>query len=72
MNGLFVNGKKVIDREGPRYRYYDHRVLINDLSILKRGKNVISTGKTPRYDGKMVHGMEVNWPGIQLLIQRKE
>ena len=72
MNGLFVNGKKVIDAEGHKYRYFDHRVPIGDLSILRRGRNTISTGKTPLYDGKMVHGMEVNWPGIQLLIQRKK
>jgi|GEM_PF-636268 len=72
MNGLFVNGQKVLDAEGPNYRYFDHRVAIDDLSILKQGKNIVSTGKTPLHDGKMVHGMEVNWPGIQLLIQREE
>jgi len=72
MNGIFVNDQKVIDHEGPRYRYFDHRVSIHDLSILKRGKNIVVTGKTPLHDGKMVHGMEVNWPGIQLLIQRRE
>lgn len=69
MNGLFVNGSKVLQMEGPRYRYYDHRVDLKDLSVLKQGQNTISTGKTPLHDGKMVHGMEVNWPGVQLLIQ---
>lgn len=71
MNGLFINGEKVIDQEGPRYRYFSHEVPIRDLSILRQGENTISTGKTPLHDGKMVHGMEVNWPGIQLLIQHK-
>jgi hypothetical protein len=42
---------------------------IPDLAVLRPGNNVISTGKTPLHEGKMVHGMEVNWPGMQLLIQ---
>ncbi len=69
MNGLFVNGQRIIQAQGPKYRYYDHDVRLDDLSILKSGRNTTSTGKTPLYNGKMVHGMEVNWPGIQLLIQ---
>ncbi len=69
MNGLFINGHKVLDSEGPRYRYFDHMVDLDDVSVLAQGSNDIATGKTPLYDGKMVHGMEVNWPGIQLLIQ---
>lgn len=69
MNGVLINGVTVLDVEGPKYRYYDHLVDLPDLSMLKPGKNVISSGKTPLHDGKMVHGMEVNWPGIQLLIQ---
>ncbi|MGK0187474.1 MAG: hypothetical protein ACI9R3_003262 [Verrucomicrobiales bacterium] len=72
MNGLFVNGSKVLQAEGPNYRYYDHVVDLKDLSVLRQGENTISTGKTPLHDGKMVHGMEVNWPGIQLLIQFRE
>jgi hypothetical protein len=40
-----------------------------DLALLQPGRNVISAGKTPLHDGKMVHGMEVNWPGMQMLIQ---
>ncbi len=30
---------------------------------------VLTTGKPPLIDGNMVHGMEVNWPGIMVLIQ---
>ncbi|GAB5405867.1 MAG: hypothetical protein Aurels2KO_40980 [Aureliella sp.] len=71
MNGVKLNDSLVVNQEGPKYRYYDHRVPITDLSAIKRGRNIVSTGKTPRYDGKMVHGMEVNWPGIQMLIQRR-
>ena len=69
MEGIYINDCKIIDREGPRYAYYVHRVPIEDLSVLKAGENVLKTGKTPKYDGEMVHGMEVNWPGIMVLIQ---
>jgi hypothetical protein len=69
MHGVFINDKKVFEREGPRYAYYAHRVTLTDVSPFKQGENVLKTGKTPKYDGKMVHGMEVNWPGIMVLIQ---
>jgi hypothetical protein len=69
MEGVYINGQKVFDREGPRYAYYVHRVPLEDLSMLRAGENVLKTGKTPKYHGKMVHGMEVNWPGIAVLIQ---
>lgn len=69
MEGVYINDRKVFQREGPRYAYYVHRVPLGDLSVLKAGENVLKTGKTPKYDGKTVHGMEVNWPGIMVLIQ---
>jgi hypothetical protein len=69
MEGVYLNDHKVFDREGPRYASFVHRVPLEDLSVLRPGENVLRTGKTPKYDGKMVHGMEVNWPGIMLLIQ---
>ena len=69
MNGIYVNDTKVFDREGPRYRYYAHRVTLDDVTPLRQGENALKTGKTPRYDGKMVHGMEVQWPGIMVLVQ---
>jgi hypothetical protein len=69
MEGLYLNDRKVIDREGPRYAYYAHRVPVPDLTALQPGENLLRTGKTPLYDGQMVHGMEVNWPGIMVLIQ---
>ncbi len=68
-NGIFVNGHKVIDREGPCYDYMAHDILLPDISILKPGLNIISTGKEPLHDGQMVHGMEVQWPGIMMLIK---
>jgi hypothetical protein len=58
--------------EGPRYACYLHRVPLNDFNVLKTGENVLKTGLTPKHDGQMVHGMEVNWPGIMVLIQYRE
>ncbi|MHC4511421.1 MAG: hypothetical protein ACYTAO_21135 [Planctomycetota bacterium] len=72
MNGVYINGMKVFDNEGPKYEYYAHRVTIEDVSCFKRGVNVLRTGKTPKINGKMVHGMEVNWPGIMVLIQYRD
>jgi hypothetical protein len=72
MEGLFLNDHHVLDREGPRYAYYAHRVTVPNLAFLRPGENLLRTGKTPLYDGKMVHGMEVNWPGIMVLIQYRK
>jgi len=69
MNGILINGIKVFDQEGPRYQTYYHRVTLTDLSMFQSGRNTLTTGKTPKYNDKMVHGMEVNWPGIMVLIQ---
>lgn len=72
MEGLYLNGHRVLEREGPRYAPYTHRVPVPDLRWLKPGENELRTGKTPLYDGKMVHGMELNWPGIMVLIQYQD
>jgi len=69
MQGVYVNGVKVFDSEGPRYQYYFHRVTTDLTSAFKPGVNTLTTGKTPKINGKMVHGMEVNWPGIMVLIR---
>jgi hypothetical protein len=42
------------------------------MDVFKPGVNTLTTGKTPLIDGKMVHGMEVNWPGIMVLIQYED
>lgn len=68
-NGLYLNGQRVFDGEGPRYACYTHRVPLRDLSVLEAGENVLMTGLIPKHNGQTVHGMEVNWPGIMLLIQ---
>lgn len=72
MNGVYINGSKVFDKEGPKYQYYSHRVSIKDTAPFKQGMNILKTGKTPKIDGRMVHGMEVNWPGIMVLIRYED
>ena len=69
MNGVFINGTQVFDKEGPLSHYYFHRVPVSDLSVFVQGVNTLTTGKTPLVNGEMVHGMEVQWPGIMVLIQ---
>jgi len=69
MNGVYINGTRVFDCEGGKYQYHAHRVTVDDINCFKQGTNALKTGKTPKINGKMVHGMEVNWPGIMVLIQ---
>ena len=69
MNGIYINDKKVFDKEGPLYQYYAHRVIIDSLHVFKSGFNILKTGQTPTVNGQTVHGMEVNWPGIMVLIR---
>jgi len=69
MRGIFINGNRVFDTEGPHYQYCFHRVPVSRMDVFQPGVNTLTTGKTPLIDGKMVHGMEVNWPGIMVLIQ---
>jgi hypothetical protein len=72
MHGVFINDTKVFENEGSKYDYYAHRVPIARLDCFRSGVNELKTGKTPKYKGKMVHGMEVNWPGIMVLIQYQD
>lgn len=69
MRGISINGTQVFDREGPNYQTCYHRMILKDLSVFRSSRNKLTTAKTPKIDGKMVHGMEVNWPGIMVLIQ---
>jgi hypothetical protein len=65
MDGIYVNDKKVFANQGPKYVYYAHRVELDDLTAFRRGVNTLATGGSPPGH----HGMEVNWPGIMVLIQ---
>lgn len=67
-NGIYINDFIVFTKEGPRYDYYLHDILI-EKHVLQQGGNVLKTGKTPLYHGEMVHGVEVQWPGIMLKIR---
>ena len=69
MEGIFINDKKVFDNEGPNYQYYAHRITLNDLDAFKDGQNVLATGGNTK---RGIHGMEVNWPGIMVLIKYKD
>lgn len=68
-NGIFINDFLVFIKEGPRYQYYVHDIDIKGLHAFAEGKNILKTGKTPLYHGKMVHGVEIQWPGIMVLIK---
>ncbi|MEL6924497.1 MAG: hypothetical protein AAFO94_10660 [Bacteroidota bacterium] len=68
-HGVFINGTKVTDgAETPCYDFYQHEVPL-DVSLLKNGKNELKTAKTPLYNGQMVHGMEVQYPGMQIKLR---
>lgn len=71
-NGVFINDNKIFNREELCYEYMAHEVDINDPSILNQGTNIIKTGKEPLHDGQMVHGMEVQWPGIMIKVKTKK
>jgi len=68
-NGIYLNDFIVFTKEGPTYAYYEHHIPLKDLSVLKAGENKLRTGITPLHQGEMVHGVEVQWPGIMVLIK---
>lgn len=69
LNGIYINDFLVFIKEGPRYQYFVHDIDVKDLHAFKQGKNLLRTGKTPLYDGIVVHGVEIQWPGIMILIK---
>ena len=71
-NGLYVNEHLVFMREGPCYEYRHHELTFDDTRALQAGENSLTTGKTPLYQGEMVHGMEVQWPGIMVKVRYEE
>ena len=72
-NGLFLNGHLLWDRTDDCYVYATHSPVFtgHDTETLLRGENKIHTALTPLFRGKMVHGMEVQWPGVQLKVRRR-
>jgi len=72
-NGIYINDHLVYIREDPCYDFKFHRVILDDIRPLKKGMNIIRTGLTPRdREGNMVHGMDVQWPGIMVLVKLKK
>ena len=69
--GVFINGTKIWDKEDPCYGYSQHLITRENTEELVYGENIIATGKTPLIDGKMVHGMEVQYPGIMVKLKFK-
>lgn len=73
LEGLRLNNHFIPKNdEWPCYQYYEHTLELDDNSVLKKGQNSITTLKTSLHDGKMVHGMEVQWPGIMLKIKHQK
>ena len=70
-NGVFLNGHLVWDRTDDCYVFATHSPVRSghDVRMLQQGRNVVSTALTPLFRGQMVHGMEVQWPGMQLKVR---
>ena len=70
--GLELNGSiQNAEAETPCYDAYLHDEKLQNITALKQGKNVLKTLKTPLQDGQMVHGMDVQWPGIMLKMKKE-
>ncbi|WNJ20222.1 hypothetical protein [Pontibacter sp. G13] len=67
--GIFLNDQLVFDQAGPCYEALEFSIPILGKDLIHPGKNHIRSGQTPRHEGQMVHGMEVQWPGITCLIR---
>ena len=68
-NGIYINDFLVFKKEGPKYDYFEHNIPVAELYALEQGENILKTGLTPLYPEGMVHGVEVQWPGIMMLIK---
>lgn len=70
-NGVYLNDHLIWIREGDCYVYATHQPVFTgeDLIFLQKGNNTIKTGRTPLINGQMVHGMEVQWPGIVMKLK---
>jgi hypothetical protein len=70
-NGVFLNGHLVWDRTDDCYAFATHSPEYGGDTVryLQAGENVVSTALTPLFRGQMVHGMEVQWPGVQLKVR---
>lgn len=70
--GTSLNGvEQKPDASAPCYDAHWHEEPLKDITALKQGKNTLKTLKTPLHDGEMVHGMDVQYPGIMLKIKKE-
>jgi len=71
LNGIYINDWLVPTFDDCNYCYSTHRIEIPRPYFLKQGINSIKTGQTPRKFGRMVHGAEIIFPGMMLLVKYK-
>ena len=71
-NGILLNGHLVYSREDPCYDAKLHVVNLENTDYLQSGENTVTTLKTPLFQGQMVHGMEVQWPGIMVKVKYQQ
>lgn len=68
-----INGvKQLPQKDTPCYDAHWHEVPITNPMALKQGENTLKTLKTPLHNGEMVHGMDVQWPGIVLKVKESQ
>lgn len=71
--GIAINGNIQKPLQGlPCYDAHWHEEEIFETKTLKRGKNELKTLKTPLHNGQMVHGMDVQWPGIMVKVKTQK
>lgn len=58
--------------EACKYCYGVHRIESDHVQYLQAGINTITTGLTPLVNGQMVHGAEIQFPGIMLLVKYEQ
>jgi hypothetical protein len=68
-NGIYLNEWVVFTHEGNNYTPGFHRIELDKCHMLNWGINTIKTGKTPKVFDNMVHGTEVLYPGIMVLVR---
>ena len=69
LNGVYLNDWLVFAREGENYTPHFQRITFDKPYMLNWGTNMIKTGKTPRINGNMVHGTEIQYPGFMVLVK---
>ena len=69
LNGVYLNNWLMPTFEACHYCYGVHRIESDRTQYLRAGINTIETGLTPLLNGQMLHGAEIQFPGIMLLVK---